>query len=78
MENKVIKTKGEFHKFLHQTECLMQGIRYSLDDFTENGGNYTLYVPSQLRGLISIRELRRLFRNEVDADKINIQYFEVT
>ena len=47
---------------------------YKLDDFTNQGGNYTIYVPYKDKDKYTKTQLRRMLRHEVDVDKVTITY----
>jgi len=53
-----------------------QPIPYRMDDLTEKGANYTVLVPKKWKEFFSERNLRQELRNEVDADKITIEYVD--
>lgn len=51
-------------------------IPYRRDDSTERGANYTIFVPIKWKNKLSSPRLHAALRNEVDADKITIEYVE--
>ncbi len=51
-------------------------IPYRRDDSTEKGANYTLFIPRRWKPFITPERLRQEMRNEVDADKVTIEYID--
>jgi len=53
-------------------------VPYRLDDFTNKGANYTIFVPLKWEWYqyCAPALLRGMLRNEVDADKITIEYVD--
>ncbi len=75
--NELEKAKSQFTGFL--TGSLVkdhQPIPYRMDDLTEKGANYTILVPKKWKEFFSEKNLRQELRNEVDADKITIEYID--
>lgn len=54
-----------------------QPIPYRMDDLTERGANYTIFIPLKWKNIFSKESLSRELRNEVDADKITIEYLDL-
>ena len=75
--NEVAKLRSQFAGFL--TGSLVndhQPIPYRMDDLTEKGANYTILVPEKWKEFFSKKNLKQELRNEVDADKITIEYVD--
>lgn len=51
-------------------------IPYHREDSTNKGANYRMYVPLMWKERLSPSHLRSSLRNEVDADKITIEYID--
>lgn len=64
-----------FGEFVHQPQD-HQPIPYRMDDLTERGANYTIFIPLKWKNIFSKESLSRELRNEVDADKITIEYVD--
>ena len=52
------------------------GLPYHLDDLTPDGGIYTIFCPVVWKGLYSAHELKTALKQDVDAEKINIEYID--
>lgn len=78
METKTINLNNsqELEKFKKEISGFMAdyGFPYRLDDFTEKGGNYTIFCPVRWKNAFSPAKLHKILRNEVDADKIKVEY----
>ena len=78
-----INNKSEVEAFKREVTCYMQIsdtniLPYRLDDLTNKGGNYTIIVPLEWKDepICAPAILRGMLRNEVDADKITIEYID--
>lgn len=49
---------------------------YKLDDLTDKGGNYTIYCPLRWKQAFSPAKLRKLLKEDVDADYIKVEYVD--
>lgn len=47
---------------------------YKLDDFTDRGGNYTIYVPYKDKDIYNKTQLKRMLKYDVDVDQLQITY----
>ena len=75
--NELARVKSQIAGFL--TGSFVNGhqpIPYRMDDLTEKGANYTLLVPKKWKEFFSKKNLKQELRNEVDADKITIEYVD--
>ena len=79
-QNEVAKFRSQiagilFGDYIHEPQD-HQPIPYRMDDLTENGANYTILVPKKWKWFFSKENLMQELRNEVDADKITIEYID--
>ena len=75
--NEVAKLRSQFAGFLTGSSVKdHQPIPYRMDDLTERGANYTIFIPLKWKNIFSKESLSRELRNEVDADKISIEYVD--
>ena len=76
-QNEVAKFRSQFAGILTGSSVNdHQPIPYRMDDLTENGANYTILVPKKWKWFFSKENLMQELRNEVDADKITIEYID--
>ena len=66
--------KAEISDYLWIDESRI--IPYIREDSTDRGANYRIFVPLKWKSILFEANLRRALRNEVDADKITIEYVE--
>ena len=52
------------------------GFPYRLDDLTEKGANYTVFCPLRWKSAFSQAKLRKLLKEDVDADYIKVEYVD--
>lgn len=52
------------------------GFPYRLDDLTDKGANYTVFCPLRWKDAFSPAKLHKLLREDVDADKIKVEYID--
>lgn len=79
-----LNSSNEVAKFRSQIAGILFGefvqdhqpIPYRMDDLTERGANYTIFIPIKWKNFFSKESLSRELRNEVDADKITIEYVD--
>lgn len=73
-----INNSEEFKKFKMETSGFMStyGFPHRLDALTEKGANYTVFCPLRWKSAFSPAKLRKLFREDVDADVIKIEYID--
>lgn len=66
----------EFGRFRRQISGFMQiyGFPYRLDDITGRGANYTVFCPIAWKYIFPPDRLKRLLKEDVDADKIKVAY----
>ena len=50
------------------------GFPYRLDNLTEKGANYTVFCPLRWKSIFLPARLRKLLREDVDADVIKVEY----
>ena len=66
--------KAEISDYLWIDESTI--IPYRREDSTNKGANYRIFVPLKCKNKLSSPRLHAALRNEVDADKITIEYVE--
>lgn len=73
-----INNPEELKKFKQETHGFVSsyGFPYRLDYLTEKGGNYTVFCPLRWKSAFSPAKLRKLLREDVDADKITVEYID--
>ena len=73
-----LKDRADFERFKRSVSgwiyTAIGPLPYRLDDLTNKGGNYTIYLPYKDRHAYSKSELRRLMRAEVDLDQLTVIY----
>lgn len=73
-----LKDRADFERFKKSVSgwiyTAIGPLPYRLDDLTNKGGNYTIYLPYKDRHAYSKSELRRLMRAEVDLDQLTVIY----
>lgn len=52
------------------------GFPYRLDDLTDKGANYTVFCPLRWKSAFSPVKLRKLLKEDVDADRITVEYVD--
>lgn len=71
-EIKRFKSKISDYMWINESDI----IPYRRDDGTERGANYTIFVPVRWKNKLSPAKLHATLRNEVDADRITIEYID--
>lgn len=73
-----ISNTTEFGRFRRQISGFMQsyGFPYRLDDITGKGANYTVFCPIAWKSIFPPDKLKRLLKEDVDADKIKVAYID--
>lgn len=73
-----INNPEELKKFKMETTGFVSsyGFPYRLDDLTENGANYTVFCPLRWKSAFSPAKLHKLLREDVDADRITVEYID--
>lgn len=68
----------ELKKFKMETTGFVSsyGFPYRLDDLTDKGANYTVFCPLRWKSAFSPAKLHKLLREDVDADKIRVEYID--
>ena len=68
----------ELKKFKMETTGFVSsyGFPYRLDDLTDKGANYTIFCPLRWTSAFSPAKLCKLLREDVDADKMRIEYID--
>lgn len=71
-----ISNPEELKKFKYEITGFISsyGFPYRLDDLTEKGANYTVFCPLRWKQAFSPAKLRKLLKEDVDADKIKVAY----
>ena len=49
---------------------------YKLKDLTDKGANYTVFCPLRWKQAFSPAKLRKLLKEDVDADHIKVEYVD--
>lgn len=73
-----INNLEELKKFKLETSGFVPsyGFPYRLDDLTDKGANYTVFCPLRWKSAFSPAKLRKLLREDVDADVIKVEYID--
>ena len=73
-----INNPDELKKFKSETTGFVSsyGFPYRLDDLTEKGANYTIFCPIRWKSAFSPAKLNKLLREDVDADRITVEYID--
>lgn len=73
-----INNPEELKKFKQETHGFVSsyGFPYRLDYLTEKGANYTIFCPLRWKSAFSPAKLRKLLREDVDTDKITVEYID--
>ena len=73
-----INNPEELKKFKLETSgfVLSYGFPYRLDDLTDRGANYMVFCPLRWKSAFSPTKLRKLLREDVDADVIKVEYID--
>ena len=73
-----ISNPDELKKFKQETSGFVSsyGFPYRLDDLTEKGANYTVFCPIRWKQAFSPAKLRKLLKEDVDADYIKVEYID--
>ena len=73
-----INNPEELKKFKMETHGFVSsyGFPYRLDDLTDKGANYTVFCPLRWKSAFSPTKLRKLLREDVDADLIKVEYID--
>lgn len=73
-----INNPEELKKFKQETHGFVSpyGFPYRLDELTEKGANYTVFCPLRWKSAFSPARLHKLLREDVDADKIHVEYID--
>ena len=73
-----INNPEELKKFKKETSGFSSsyGFPYKIDDLTEKGANYTIFCPIRWKQAYPPAKLRRLLKEDVDADRIKVEYID--
>lgn len=72
-----VRNPNELEKFKKEISGFTSyGFPYKLDDLTEKGDNYTIYCPLRWKQSFSPAKLRKLLKEDVDADYIAVEYVD--
>lgn len=73
-----ISNPEELKKFKQETSGFTSsyGFPYKLDDLTDKGGNYTVFCPLKWKKTFPPAKLRKLLKEDVDADYIIVEYVD--
>ena len=73
-----ISNPDELKKFKQETSGFVSsyGFPYKLDDLTDKGANYTVFCPLKWKQVFSPAKLRKLLKEDVDADQIKVKYID--
>lgn len=73
-----ISNPDELKKFRREISGFISsyGFPYKLDDLTDKGGNYTVFCPLRWKQVFSPAKLRKLLKEDVDADYIKVEYVD--
>lgn len=73
-----INNLEELKKFKKETSGFSSsyGFPYKLDDLTDKGANYTVFCPIRWKQAFSPAKLRKLLKEDVDADQIKVEYID--
>lgn len=73
-----INNPEELKKFKKETSGFSSsyGFPYKLDDLTDKGANYTIFCPIRWKQAYPPAKLRKLLKEDVNADRIKVEYIE--
>ena len=73
-----IKNPEELKRFKMETTGFVSsyGFPYRLDDLTDKGANYTIFCPLRWKNAFPPAKLHRMLREDVDADRIRVEYVD--
>lgn len=73
-----INNPEELKQFINETHGCVSSycFPYRIDDLTDKGANYTVFCPLKWKSAFSPAKLHKLLREEVDADKITVEYID--
>ena len=73
-----INNPEELKKFKKETLGFSSsyGFPYKLDSLTDKGGNYVIFCPIRWKQVYSPAKLRKLLKEDVDADRIKVEYID--
>ena len=73
-----INNPDELERFKMETSGFVSsyGFPYRLDGLSEKGGNYTIFCPLRWKNAFSPAKLHKLLREDVDADRITVEYID--
>ena len=73
-----INNPDELERFKMETSGFVSsyGFPYRLDGLSAKGGNYTIFCPLRWKNAFSPAKLHRLLREDVDADRITVEYID--
>lgn len=74
-----INNPEELKKFKKETSGFSSsyGFPYKLDDLTDKGANYTIFCPIRWKQAYPPAKLRKLLKEDVDADRIKVEYIDI-
>ena len=73
-----INNPDELERFKMETSGFLSsyGFPYRLDGLSEKGGDYTVFCPLRWKNAFPPAKLHRLLREDVDADRITVEYID--
>ena len=72
-----VRNPNELERFKKEISGFTSyGFPYKLDDLTDKGGNYTIFCPLRWKQSFSPAKLRKLLKEDVDADYIKVEYID--
>ncbi len=73
-----ISNPDELKTFKQETSGFTSsyGFPYKLNDLTDKGANYTVFCPIRWKQVFSSAKLRKLLKEDVDADYIKVEYVD--
>lgn len=73
-----INNPDELERFKMETSGFLSsyGFPYRLDGLSEKGGDYTVFCPLRWKSAFSPAKLHKLLREDVDADRITVEYID--
>ena len=73
-----INNPEELKKFKKETLGFSSsyGFPYKLDGLTDKGANYTIFCPIRWKQAYPPAKLRKLLKEDVDADQIKVEYID--
>ena len=73
-----INNPEELKKFKKETLGFSSsyGFPYKLDGLTDKGANYTIFCPIRWKQAYPPAKLRKLLKEDVDADQIKVKYID--